>query len=83
MIGNVMLLALVFFFLYTNYTALIYMYEGQVSDLFDLSVENFTYEGEGDNLIDLVHKVLVCIVKKGLLPDLLQTRLLSSVFKRK
>ncbi|CAC5362615.1 Fibrinogen-like protein A,Ryncolin-4,Fibrinogen C domain-containing protein 1-A,Angiopoietin-2,Microfibril-associated glycoprotein 4,Angiopoietin-related protein 7,Ficolin-2,Tenascin,Fibrinogen C domain-containing protein 1-B,Fibrinogen C domain-containing protein 1 [Mytilus coruscus] len=63
------------------YKALESMKKGKASDLFDLTVENFIYAG--NNLIDLIHQILVYIFRKGLIPDLLKTGLLSPVFKHK
>ncbi|CAC5361772.1 unnamed protein product [Mytilus coruscus] len=63
------------------YKALESMKKGKASDSFDLTVENFIYAG--DNLIDLIHQILVNIFKKSLIPDLLKIGLLSPVFTNK
>ena len=62
-------------------TALSVMKKGKASDVFELTVENILY-GE-DELLYIIHKIIVAITREGHIPDLLKTGLLTPIFKNK
>jgi len=62
-------------------TALSVMKKGKAEDVFELTVENILYGG--DELLYIMHKIIVAISREGHIPDLLKTGLLTPVFKNK
>jgi hypothetical protein len=62
-------------------TALSVMKKGKAADVFELTVENILY-GE-DELLYIIHKMIVAISREGHIPDLLKTGLLTPIFKNK
>ena len=62
-------------------TALSVMKKGKAADVFELTVENILYGG--DELLYIIHKIIVAITREGHIPDLLKTGLLTPIFKNK
>jgi hypothetical protein len=57
------------------------MKKGKAADVFELTVENILYGG--DELLYIIHKIIVAITREGHIPDLLKTGLLTPIFKNK
>ena len=55
--------------------------KGKAADVFELTVENILYGG--DELLYILHKIIVAISREGHIPDLLKTELLTPIFKNK
>jgi hypothetical protein len=53
----------------------------EAADVFELTVENILYGG--DELLYIIHKIIVAISREGHIPDLLKTGLLTPIFKNK
>jgi hypothetical protein len=51
-------------------TALSGMKKGKAADVFELTVENILYGG--DELLYIIHKIIVAISREGHIPDLLK-----------
>ena len=47
------------------------MNKGKAADVFELTVENILYGG--DELLYIIHKIIVAISREGHIPDLLKT----------
>ena len=62
-------------------TALSVMKKGKAAVVFELTVENILYGG--DELLYIIHKIIVAISREGHIPDLLKRGLLTPIFKNK